>query len=311
MTALIPRLSENPKPTISCFGEVLWDVFPDERRVGGAPLNVCLRLNALGLPAKIISSVGRDALGAELLDFIKGRGVATDLVLQHPTKATSEVRVTLDSKGSASYQIVEDTAWDNVAPSDALLAAVSSADAFVFGSLVGRADCSYNTLQQMLKVANFKIFDVNLRAPHYTIEKLISLMEQADFIKLNDEELLEIAAHLGSPFHGLDQHLEFVAERTNTRFLCVTQGAHGAILKLDDQYAYHAGYHVKVADTVGAGDNFLGALIYQLCTHDKPQQMLNFACAVGSMVAQRAGATPELSLADIEHFINPIKTAET
>lgn len=306
MSQLIPLQRLNPQPKVTCFGEVLWDQFADERRVGGAPLNVCLRLNSLGISADIISSVGQDALGAELLEFIQSRQVATDSILIHPTKATSEVKVTLNSKGSASYEIVADTAWDNIPPSKTILAQVEASEVFVFGSLIGRTETSFNTLKQMLKVAHFKVFDVNLRAPHYSIEKLCELMEEADFIKLNDEELEELALHLGSPYHGLDQHLEYIAKRTNTRFLCVTKGAHGAILKLDDTYAYHSGYRVQVADTVGAGDSFLGALIYQLCTNNAPQQMLNFACAVGSMVAEQTGATPELSLADINAFIDPL-----
>lgn len=292
---------------ISCFGEVLWDVFPDGRRVGGAPLNMCLRLNSFGIKANIISGVGVDELGTELIDFVQSHGVSTEFIAHNAEKKTSTVQVTLDNSGSASYEIVADTAWDNITLSHELLNEVSHSDIFVFGSLVGRNDVSFNTLSSLLDHANFKVFDVNLRAPHYTKDMLIDLMNRADFIKLNDDELYEIAQDMGSPFHSLEQNLEFIATKTNTKYLCVTKGRHGALLKIESDYFYNSGYLIKVVDTVGAGDSFLGSLMYQLCTSDDAQQAVDFACAVGALVAQNKGATPELSMSDIQKFIYPTK----
>ena len=292
--------------TIKCFGEVLWDCFASEKRLGGAPLNVCLRLNSLGIQAKMLSAVGNDALGEELLDDIKTRNIDTDFITVNSNKKTSTVEVTLDSNGSATYEIVADTAWDNIALTPALIEQVKSSDIFVFGSLVGREKVSLNTLKQLIEVAQFKVFDVNLRKPHYDLETLIQLMQSADFIKLNDDELYEIAHAMGSKFNSLEQNLEFIAEQTNTPYICVTKGSHGALLKMNDQNYYNSGYLIKVVDTVGAGDSFLGALIYQLCNTTNAQYAVNFACAVGAMVAQNHGATPELSINEIEKFMNPI-----
>ena len=292
--------------SISCFGEVLWDCFASDKRLGGAPLNVCLRLNSLGINAQMLSAVGDDTLGNELLDIIKSRNMNTDFIAINSDKKTSTVEVTVDDSGSASYEIVADTAWDNIALTPALIEQVKSSDIFVFGSLVARSPVSLNTLKQLTDVAQFKVFDVNLRKPHYQLATLIQFMEVADFIKLNDDELYEIAHAMGSKFNSLEQNIEFIAEKTNSPYICVTKGSHGALLKINDKNYYNSGFLINVVDTVGAGDAFLGSLIYQLCNTTNAQYAVNFACAVGAMVASNHGATPQLSLADIEQFINPV-----
>ena len=290
---------------ISCFGEVLWDCFDSGKRLGGAPLNMCVRINALGIKADMISAVGNDELGSELLGEIAARGVSCDYITLNSDKPTSTVEVTLDNSGSASYTIVADTAWDNIALTDTLVKKVTGDDVFVFGSLIGRSAPSLATLQQLLEVANFKVFDVNLRAPHYKFNALIELMNKADFIKLNDDELYEIAKAMGCKYHSLEQNLAFIAKQTNTDYLCVTKGSHGALLTIKGVNYYNSGYLINVVDTVGAGDSFLGALIYQLCSSDDAQYSVDFACAVGAMVAQSQGATPLLSHQQINEFMNP------
>lgn len=292
--------------SISCFGEVLWDCFASGKRLGGAPLNVCLRLNSLGIKAQMLSAVGDDVLGKELLEVIKSRHIKTDFIGINPDKKTSTVDVLLDHHGSATYEIVADTAWDNITLTPDLTEQVKISDILVFGSLVAREAASLKTLKQLINVAQFKIFDVNLRKPHYELNTLMELMQAADFIKLNDDELYEIAHAMGSQFNSLEQNLEFIAEKTNTPFMCVTKGSHGALLKINDQNYYNSGYLINVVDTVGAGDAFLGSLIYQLCNTTNAQYAVDFACAVGAMVAQNHGATPELSMNAIEQFMNPL-----
>ena len=291
--------------SVSCFGEVLWDCFDSGKRLGGAPLNMCVRINSLGIKADMISAVGNDELGAELLGEITSKGVSCEYIAINSDKKTSTVEVTLDSGGSASYEIVADTAWDNIALTDELLSKVKISDVFVFGSLIGRSEASLATLNQLVDVANFKVFDVNLRAPHYKLETLVDLMNKADFIKLNDEELYEIAKAMGCKFHSLEQNLAFIAQQTNTDYLCVTKGSHGALLTIKGENFYNSGYLISVIDTVGAGDSFLGSLIYQLCSNDDAQYAVDFACAVGAMVAESSGATPTLTHQQINEFMNP------
>ena len=292
--------------SVSCFGEVLWDCFDSGKRLGGAPLNMCVRINSLGIKADMLSAVGNDELGAELLSEITSKGVSCEYIAINSDKKTSTVEVTLDSSGSASYEIVADTAWDNIALNNELLSKVKSSDVFVFGSLIGRSEASLATLNELVDVANFKVFDVNLRAPHYKLETLVDLMNKADFIKLNDEELYEIAKAMGCKFHSLEQNLVFIAQQTNTDYLCVTKGSHGALLTIKGENFYNSGYLISVIDTVGAGDSFLGSLIYQLCSNDDAQYAVDFACAVGAMVAESSGATPTLTHQQISEFMNPL-----
>ncbi len=131
-------------------------------------------------------------------------------------------------------------------------------------------------------------------------------MNQADFIKFNDDELYEVSKSLDSKYLSLEQNIRYIAEITNTKQICVTKGHHGAVLMYDDTFYYNSGYLIKVIDTVGAGDSFLGSLISQLLNKVNPQEAIDFACAVGAMVAQSEGANPKLLRSDIETFINPL-----
>lgn len=304
MSIIISQNMAN-KVSLVCFGEVLWDCFGETKRLGGAPLNMCFRVKSLGIDAQMISAVGEDRLGNVLLDELKEKQLSTEYIAVSPHKNTSTVLVALDSHGSAKYEIISDTAWDNIVLTDEIINKVESTDIFVFGSLIGRTETSLITLKQLLEHAKFKVFDVNLRSSHYHLDNLIALMNSADFIKLNDDELYEIAKGMGCKYHSLEQNLDFIAKQTNTEFLCVTKGNHGALLSIKGKNYYNSGYRIDVVDTVGAGDSFLGALIYQLCTYDDPQQAIDFACAAGAMVAQQLGATPNITYQQILEFIEP------
>jgi fructokinase len=288
---------------IVCFGEVLFDVFPSHRKIGGAPLNVGLRMASLGIDTQIISRIGQDEIGKELLDFVTQNGVTTDSIQVDKSFATGEVLVKLDEKGSASYTINYPVAWDKIEATPEAQNAVANADALVFGSLVCRDNTSYQSLLTLLNSAKYKIFDVNLRAPFYTKELLSDLMNKADFIKFNDDELYEISAFLGSPFHSLEQNIQFIAETTKTQHICVTKGSHGAVLFYNNRLFYNSGYKITVADTVGAGDSFLAGLLTKLLTGVAPQEAINFACALGALVAQEEGANPIISTEAIAKFM--------
>ncbi len=290
---------------IVCYGEVLWDIFPNKKKVGGAPLNVAMRLNSFNHNATIISAVGKDALGNELLAYLDENNVNITCVEILDAYHTGEVNVKLNDKGAATYEIMCPRAWDKISLTEAIENTVKESDALVFGSLITRDEVSRKTLYKILKVAKYKIFDVNLRPPHYTWDILLRLMKKADFIKFNDDELYKVGHYLGSKNRSLEQNLHFIAEQTNTEHICVTKGEHGAVLLYNNTLYYNSGYKIKVVDTVGAGDSFLGALISQLLNNINPQQAINFACGVGALVAQSEGANPTLELSDIETFINP------
>ncbi|WP_242082802.1 carbohydrate kinase family protein [Aestuariivivens sediminis] len=290
---------------VVCFGEVLFDVFPSHKKIGGAPLNVANRFKSLGNHVTMISAIGKDNLGTQILDYLKGQGINTGCIQVNDRLKTGEVQVILNDKGSASYDISYPRAWDKIQLTSLAQKEVQSADAFVFGSLVARDDTSRQTLYDLLEMAKFKIFDLNLRPPHYSPEVLLYLMDQADFIKFNDDELYEVSHYLGSKYNSLEQNIRYLADKTNTNQICVTLGPHGAVLWYKDTMYYNCGYLVEVKDTVGAGDSFLGALNSALLNGVKPQEALDFSCAVGALVAQSEGANPKISRNEVESFMNP------
>ncbi|AXP81651.1 2-dehydro-3-deoxygluconokinase [Mariniflexile rhizosphaerae] len=290
---------------VVCFGEVLWDVFPTNKKIGGAPLNVANRLQALGNNVTMISAIGQGKSGAELLKHIKDVGIDTSCIQVNNEYKTGKVKVMLNDKGSASYDIKYPRAWDKIRLTEINKGAVKNSDAFVFGSLAARDESSRSTLYKLIELAKYKIFDLNLRPPYYTKEVLVHLMNKADFIKFNDDELYEVSKLLGSKYLSLEQNICYIAEITNTKQICVTKGHHGAVLMYDGTFYYNSGFIIKVIDTVGAGDSFLGSLISLLLQKVSPQEAIDFACAVGALVAQSEGANPMISREEIGAFINP------
>lgn len=290
---------------VTSFGEVLWDDFPGGKVLGGAPLNVLVRLRSLGVDTSMISSRGDDADGEELLRQIESKNVNTDLLQVCKDQATSLVKVRLDACGSASYEIVYPCAWDRIQVEEAALKRVAESDAFIYGSLSTRDEVSRKTLEQLVEQAKFKIFDVNLRPPHYDTDRLLEMMKKADLVKLNDDELYELSKAYGSKHNSIEQNIQFLAKLSGTPRICVTLGSHGAIYFENGEFYRHCGYRVKVADTVGSGDSFLAGLTYKLLNNTPPQEAVSFACALGALVASHHGATPEISLKEVENFMHP------
>jgi fructokinase len=278
-----------------CFGEVLWDVFPSHKKIGGAPLNVALRMKSFGAATTMISRIGKDEDGNDILSFFKNENLSSDSIQVGEDYKTGVVNVMINEKGNASYDIMYPSSWDKIDLSEEILQKVSESDIFVFGSLICRDEVSRSTLYALLDKAKYKVMDVNLRAPYYTTEVLVELMSKADFIKLNDEELWDISRKLGSSYNSFEQNIKFIAEKTNTKQVCVTKGAFGAVLYYNEKFYYNSGYFIKVVDTVGAGDSFLASLLVRLLKGKSPQKSLNYACAIGALVAGEEGANPKIS----------------
>lgn len=290
---------------IVCYGEVLWDVFPTHKKIGGAPLNVASRISSFNHKVSLISAIGEDEFGTEILKYLKDNKINTDNIQVKKEFQTGKVNVMLNEKGSASYDIKYPRAWDKIRFTETARNLVINSEAFVFGSLVARDETSRNTLYQFIELAKYKIFDLNLREPYYTPEILFYLMDKANFIKFNDDELYEVSKMLGSKFNSLEQNLKFIADKTKTKQVCVTKGPHGAVLLYDNKLYYNSGFLIQVIDTVGAGDSFLGSLISQLLLKVHPQKAIDFACAVGALVAQSQGANPTLTPEQIQGFLLP------
>jgi fructokinase len=285
------------------FGEILFDVFLEHKKIGGAPLNVASRLNSLGGDVAMISAVGKDVNGEQIVGYLNDLGINTDAIQVKENYPTGLVNVILNEKGNASYDINYPAAWDKIETSKENIAIVENADFLVYGSLSSRDSVSKDTLKQLLDVAKYKIFDVNLRVPHYTKKNILELLHEADFIKFNDDELNEICEDLNSNIKSLEQNIKFIAKETNTNTVCVTLGSHGAVLYSNDTFYYNCGFKVNVVDTVGSGDSFLASLIIKLLSGDNPQYALNYACAIGAIVAQNEGANPVISQSEIDEFL--------
>ena len=289
---------------IVCFGEVLWDVFPKHKKIGGAPLNVALRLQSFQNEVALISCLGDDKLGNELLLELQKHRISSLYIQKIKAYKTSTVAISLDKNGSASYFINHPCAWDNIQVNDKLNSLVKSSEAFIFGSLIARSNTSRNTLLKLLTFSKLSVFDVNLRPPHYDISSIQVLMNAANFIKFNDDELKEISMSLGYQSASIEQTILFIAKKTNTTSIAVTLGSKGAILFFEERFFYCKGYQVEVADTVGSGDSFLATLIDVLLKGKDAQLAIDKACAVGALVAKNKGANPVISKVEIDAIMN-------
>jgi fructokinase len=277
---------------------MLWDVLPSGKQPGGAPLNVAVHLHNFGQSVELISRVGHDDLGAELLAFAEGKGLSTRYVQHGETHLTGVVKANVSDSHEVTYKIVQPVAWDYIQYEDALDPLVEQAEAFVFGSLAARSGATRETLYRLLQRAPFKVFDVNLRAPHYSRSVVTYLLRQANLVKLNHHELAELMGWFGaSPAE--ETALHWLAERFGLQAVCVTKGADGAVLWTGGQLYRSPGIAVQVQDTIGSGDAFLAALLRGWLAGQAPTELLAFACAAGSLVATHQGATPAISAADV------------
>ena len=287
-----------------CFGETLWDIFPDKKVIGGAPLNVALRLHSLGNEVRMISKIGQDRDGLRLLEYLKDEKLAIDGIQIDPSLPTGNVQVHLDQNNTATYTISEPVAWDQIELNQIDIEHIKQSGAFIYGSLSSRNKNTRDTLHEYIKHAPFKIFDANLRAPFYDLSSIKSLMKQADLIKMNDEELLEVSHFLELRDQSLDQQLNALAQLFGSRYICITLGSKGAVLCSNQKIYKNSGYPIQVKDTVGAGDSFLAGLTHQLLRGAKPQYALDFACAMGAIVASSHGANPKVSNIDLNRFVH-------
>ncbi len=281
-------------PKVICFGEVLWDLLPSGKIAGGAPMNVAFHLNNFGYPTSMISRIGHDPNGWEMMKFLKEKGIDTDLIQTDNFYPTSTVKVTLGALGSPSYEIVKPVAWDYINVNLSNSTEVKAARAFVYGSLATRMERTRDTLLNLLDTPALKVFDVNLRAPYYDQPILEQLLHPADIVKMNDEELVLIG---GWYFEEKDpfELAQKMKEYFNLKLLIITQGSKGAFLVgPENQVQSVRARQIKVMDTIGSGDSFLAGFLYQYLNNEPLIVCLEFAARTGALVATMRGATPKI-----------------
>lgn len=276
---------------ILCVGEVLWDSLPSGLFLGGAPFNVACHLRAAGMPAAMVSRIGDDRLGTEIVARASRFGVTVDLIQVDERLPTGFVSVTLDGNGVPTFDIVAPAAWDAIASSEALLKRAAAARAIVFGSLAQRQAVSRATIEQLWKSNALMVFDVNLRPPFDDREVVRRSLQRADVVKMSEQELHQLVAWFGLP-PGIREGATAIAEQFGCPTVCVTRGDQGASLLHEGSWNEQDGFEVEVRDTVGAGDAFLAVLLVGLLTKMTPGAALEHANLIGAYVVTQYGAVP-------------------
>lgn len=294
----------NDRFSIIGLGELLWDLFPDGPRFGGAPVNFSCHAAALGANVSAVTSVGNDDLGRQAVQALKTHGVKTDGVALCTSTPTGTVAVTVDAAGKATFRFAPDVAWDHLEWSATLERLAGGCHAVCFGTLAQRSPQSRQTIQRFVRetpTTALRIFDINLRPPCYEETSIRESLGLANVLKLNDDELPILAAICG--VSGTDAEIMTrLAKLYDLDVVALTRGPHGAILLRGGETSETPGVSVAVKDTVGAGDAFTAAMALGLLRHDPLDTIDRRACAVAAYVCSCSGATPELPAAIKEMF---------
>jgi fructokinase len=282
------------RPTIVCFGEVMWDCVPRGLFLGGAPVNVAWHLCRQGVRALPVTGIGRDFLGAEMRRRLIAGGVDLRFVTETARWPTGTVQASLDDRGVPAFHIARGVAWDHIGPQPAIRG-VSAPDAVIYGTLALREKPNRRSLAALLRAwpAAWRVVDLNLRPPFDTATAIDLVLGEAQLLKLNEHELARLDGRSRSSPAGLEQSARRIASRHGISRICVTAGDRGAGLLWDDDWRWESARPAAVRDTIGAGDAFLAGLLAALLVRRQaPPQALMHACRMGEFVAARDGSMP-------------------
>lgn len=282
-------------PTVIGLGEILWDVFPEGKQLGGAPLNFSHHGAQLGADAYPVSAVGADANGEEIRQILAAKNLPDIHVQTDPTHPTGRVNVTLRD-GKPTYEILRDVAWDNIRFTPALAELAARANAACFGSLAQRNSVSRHSIHAFLdamRPESLRIFDINLRQDFFNREIVESSLRRANILKLSDEELPVLTAMFDLP-GDVSAQLRHLLERFNLQLVAYTRGGAGSLLVTAGETSDHLGFPTEVIDTVGAGDSFTATLCMGLLQNLPLAEINRHASQVAAFVCSQSGATPQL-----------------
>lgn len=281
------------KKVVVGIGELLWDLLPTGKQLGGAPCNFAFHASQAGCESLVISAVANDEAGNEIKSTMHSLGLSTKYI-QSNSQATGTVSVSLADNGQPNYTIHENVAWDNIIWENSLNDLAKRSDAVCFGSLAQRDHLSESTIQEFLKNLPekcLKVFDINLRQQFYSAEIIEKSLQQANVLKLNEDELPVVAA-LFSLTGNVESQLKSLLHKFDLKYIAYTKGGEGSILLSANEMSYLESPKVKVVDTVGAGDSFTAILIAGLL-HDLPLNIIHKkANEVAAFVCESKGATP-------------------
>lgn len=280
------------------LGEILWDMLPEGKKLGGAPSNFAYHAGQFGFPSLAVSAIGQDSLASETIEALKEKRL--DFLLATVPYPTGTVQVTLDNNGVPTYDIKENVAWDNIPFTDQMKAVARNCRAVCFGSLAQRNAVSRNTIRQFLSSAPddcLKIFDINMRQNFYTKEVLQESITACDILKINDEELVQLGRMLGCAGLDVSHMCRHIIGRYNLDMLVLTCGTDGSYVFTPGEMSFQPTPKVDVADTVGAGDSFTGAFCAAILSGAPAEEAHRLAVRVSAFVCTQPGAMPELPAA--------------
>lgn len=281
------------------MGEALWDVLPEGKKMGGAPANFAYHVSQFGLKSMVVSAVGDDKLGDEIIDNLNAKGMK--YMIEKVPYPTGTVQVELDAEGIPCYQIKEGVAWDNIPFSPALEDLARRTRAVCFGSLAQRSVVSRETINRFLDAMDaqagaLKIFDINLRQSFYTKETLSASMRKCNILKINDEELVAISRMFGYPGIDMKDKCWLLLAKYNLRMLILTCGVNGSYVFTPGEMSFVETPKVEVADTVGAGDSFTATFVASILQGKTVAEAHHRAVAVSAYVCTQNGAMPVLPI---------------
>ncbi len=282
--------------SLAGIGELLWDIFPTGRELGGAPANFAYHASALGGEGLIVSCVGSDHLGDEILERLSTLSLSYKYVASDPEHPTGTVSVKVRAEGNPSFTIEENVAWDFIPKSQQLMELAKRVNAVTFGTLAQRSEISRDTIRAFIRkipLSILRILDLNLRQAFYSREIIEWSLEACNVLKVNEEEL-QVLAHLLSMEGDELQLLCELSRRFNLELIALTRGAKGSLLYSQEQISVHEGYKTEVVDTVGSGDAFTAALALGMLSGSALRTINDYANRVASFVCSKRGATPPL-----------------
>ena len=279
------------------MGEALWDVLPEGKKIGGAPANFAYHVSQFGFDSRVVSAVGNDELGDEILEIFREKQLKHQL--ERVNYPTGTVQVTLDNGGVPCYDIKEGVAWDNIPFTDDLKRLALSTRAVCFGSLAQRDEVSRATINRFLDTmpdmeGQLKIFDINLRQNFYTKEVLRESFRKCNVLKINDEELIIISRMFGYPGIDLQDKCWILLAKYNLKMLILTCGTNGSYVFTPGTVSFQETPKVPVADTVGAGDSFTAAFCSSVLKGTSIPEAHRLAVEVSAYVCTQSGAMPVL-----------------
>ncbi len=291
--------------TVFAFGEILWDLLPTARVLGGAPFNFVYRVHSLGNTGYIVSSLGSDELGKEAREAVVGLGLDTTYLQTDKKHPTGTVNVFFDAHNNPDYYIVPGVAYDHVRLTDALLSAVRGADCLCFGSLAQRSPQSRETVRALIEEARgvLKLFDINMRKECYNKEIVLYSLGKADILKLNEDEAKELGAMLGIPAGTIPEFCSQIVQSQSLKYCVVTLGPKGAFAASNTgEQVYAPGYKVDLVDSLGSGDAFSAGFVDRILSGASLREACEYGNMLGAVVATQKGATQPIGRKDIEIF---------